>query len=115
MPGYAYNDWRWLALVGGTVVASSMSGSAVGLDPATGAVRWTTFVHGASLLGSIGTDGRLAIIAGGEVVALDGATGAIVWRTGEGRAGGKYFAEAAIDGGRVFANHTDGFVALRAR
>jgi outer membrane protein assembly factor BamB len=113
--GYIYNDWRWLEIAGSTVIATSMSGSAMGYDAETGALRWSTYIHGGALLGDIATDGRLVVIALGEVVTLDVDTGTILWRTGEGKQGGGYWGQPAIDGPRVYASRQDGFVALRAR
>ncbi len=113
--GYTYNDLRWLALSGTTVIATSMSGSAMGFDAETGNPLWTTHVHGASLLGDISADNGLVVISLGEVVALDAESGTILWRTGEGKQGGGYWSQPAIDGPRVYASRKDGFVALRAR
>jgi outer membrane protein assembly factor BamB len=113
--GYIYNDWRWLELAGSTVIATSMSGSAMGFDAETGAPLWTTYIHGASLLGDIATDGNVAVISLGEVVTLDVKTGVILWRTGEGKQGGGFWSQPAIDGPRVYASRRDGFVALRTR
>jgi outer membrane protein assembly factor BamB len=113
--GYPYNDLRGLALAGSTVVLSSWSGTAQGLDAATGAVRWSTPLSLASMSTDVATDGRIALFSTSEVIAVDVATGAIAWRTGTvpGRGGG-YFGDPAIDGVRVYANRSDGFVALWA-
>ena len=113
--GYQYNDWRWLALAGSTVIVTSMSGSAMGLDAESGAVLWSTTISRASLLGDIDTDGNVAVISLGEVLTLDVRTGAILWRTGQGKQGGGYWSQPAIDGPRVYASRKDGFVALRTR
>ncbi|HEY9449306.1 MAG TPA: PQQ-binding-like beta-propeller repeat protein [Gemmatimonadaceae bacterium] len=113
--GYAYDDLRWLALAKGTVIISSMTGNATGLDPTTGALKWSTYIHGGALLGDIATDGDIAVFGLGEIVALDVGTGAILWRTGEGKQGGGYWGQPSIDGPRVYASRKDGFVALRAR
>jgi len=113
--GYIYNDWRWLERAGSTVISTSMSGTVTGIDAATGAVEWSTFISKASLLGDIATDGDIVVISLGEVVTLDAKSGSILWRTGEGKQGGGYWSQPAIDGPRVYASRKDGFVALRAR
>jgi outer membrane protein assembly factor BamB len=114
--GYVYDDLRWLELAGSTVIATSMSGSAMAYDAETGALLWSTQINGGSLLGDIATDGKLAVIAPGEVVTLDVDTGKILWRTGdnEQEGGYGYLGQPAIDGPRVYASLQDGFVALRA-
>jgi outer membrane protein assembly factor BamB len=113
--GYTYDDLRWLALANSTLIASSMTGTATGLDPQTGDLKWSTYLHGGALLGDITTDGDIAVFGLSEIVALDVGTGVVLWRTGEGKEGGGYWGQPAIDGPRVYASRKDGFVALRAR
>lgn len=113
--GYIYDDLRWLTLARGTLVVSSMTGTATGLDPASGAVEWSTYIHGGALLGDIATNSEIAVFGLGEIVALDVVTGKLLWRTGEGKQGGGYWGQPGIDGPRVYASRKDGFVALRTR
>lgn len=105
-----------LLLAEGTLVAAALDGTVRGLDPATGAERWTlrpdtlAAFHASPI--ALG-DGR-ALVADdrGRATALEAATGRVVWTAD---VGAPVYATPAVGGGRAFVPTTRGaLVALDA-
>jgi outer membrane protein assembly factor BamB len=80
-------------------------GSVVALDPATGAVIWSTPLGGAVIAPISYANGVVFAAAGKSAVALDAGTGAILWHADFGAA---LFGGIAISHGRIFFGDTTG-------
>lgn len=100
-----------LAVMGGTVFATSGAGEVIALDAATGAVQWRQRLDSA-LSGPPTAQGGQVYAMGrnGSAAALDGASGRILWQLeGSTRAGGMLGAGAAAsDGAQVYLPYAGG-------
>ena len=96
------------AVVGGLVVFASAGGTAVGLDPATGRIRWTALLGAPNDTSVAAADGTVVVgTTDGTAVALDPSTGAVRWRTTV-DAGARIGTPAIADGRVMLASLDDG-------
>jgi outer membrane protein assembly factor BamB len=96
------------ALIGGIALFASTGGQAVGLDAATGKVRWSVPL-GAPNDTSVATADSTAVVGmtDGAAVALDPTTGAVKWRTTV-DAGARIGTPAIADGRVLLASLDEG-------
>lgn len=109
------NDRRYLAIAGDTLIATSLDGTVLALDAATGQERWRNHVSTASILSRPGVDGTVVWAThAGVFVAHDLATGQVRWQyppTDDTPA--EYASTAIPDGDRIYVAGFHGFYALR--
>ena len=110
-------DHRSLALVGTTVIATSLYNAVEGLDAATGRTLWRTTPDLGGTVAPVATGTNFAVIQflGGQLACVRSTDGAVLWKYTGFQPYGEFPAAPTVQGDTVFAPGRSALWALRVR